>query len=573
MSIRVASASAAFLFAALLALPLACRRSGDGPPPQASPEGPVWFRDATSELDLDFVHDAGPVGSYFMPQIMGSGAALLDFDNDGRFDLYLVQNGGKSSPARNRLYRQLPDGRFQDVSKGSGLDIAGNGMGVAVGDFDNDGWVDMYVSQFGGGRLFRNRGNGTFEDVTQSAGVEEYAWGTSSCFVDYDRDGWLDLVVVNYVDYDPGFLCGPANGKRDYCHPSVFPGSSIRLFHNRGRDSSGRWLGFEEVTQAAGVAKRGPGLGVVCADFNGDGWPDILVANDAKPNCLWINRHDGTFVDEAVIRGVALNGVGQTQSNMGVTLGDVSGSGRFDLFITHLTEETHTLWQQTTPGSFQDRTVIAGLAGARWRGTGFGTILADFDLDGSPDIAVVNGRVARTRGELPSVQGLDPFWAAYAERNQLFQNDGRGHFTDISSANEAFCGSLAIGRGLVWGDFNDDGLVDVVVTNVAGPARFFRNVAEKRGHWLTIRATDPALRRDAYGAVVTILAGKRRWIGQINPGQSYLCSGDPRAHFGLGSFDHIDSIRVDWPDGSSESFEGSPVDRMLRLERGHGRKN
>jgi hypothetical protein len=532
---------------------------------------PVWFRDATAEVGLDFVHEPGPVGRYFMPQIMGSGAALLDYDNDGRFDLYLVQNGGPGSPARNKLFHQLPDGRFKDVSAGSGLDIAGYGMGVAVGDFDNDGYVDVYVSQYGGGRLFHNRGDGTFEEVTKAAGVEQPSWGTSCCFVDYDRDGWLDLVVVNYVDYDPAWLCGPASGKHDYCHPSAFQGTAIRLFHNRGRDSAGRWLGFEDVTRAAGVARPGPGLGVICADFNGDGWPDIFVANDAKANCLWINQHNGAFVEDAVARGIAYSGLGQAQSNMGVSLGDVSGSGRLDLFITHLTQETHTLWQQTAPGLFQDRTIASGLAAARWRGTGFGTILADFDRDGALDIAVVNGRVARSRGEPALAPGLDRYWSDYAERNQLFAGDGKGHFRDISLGNEAFSGSPAIGRGLVWGDFRGNGRLDLVVTNIAGPARFYRNVAETGGHWLTVRAIDPALHRDAYGALVTLQAGSRRWLSMINPGQSYLSSGDPRAHFGLGELSHVDSVRIDWPDGMAELFPATNVDLVLRLERGKGK--
>jgi hypothetical protein len=564
------------LLGAFLCLLIGCRRPDPSPPADASGSEPAWFEDITAESGIDFRHDAGPLGRYFMPQIMGSGAALLDFDNDGRFDLYLVQNGGPDSPSRNRLYRQREDGRFEDVSAGSGLDVAGHGMGVAVGDFDNDGWVDVYLSQFGGGRLFRNRGRSAagrwlgFEDVTPAAGVAQPGWGTSASFVDYDRDGWLDLVVVNYVDYDPAQPCGRASGKPDYCHPSVFFGTAARLFRNRGRGGDGRWLGFEDVTRDAGLAKRGPGLGVVCADFNGDGWPDILAANDAQPNSLWINRGGKTFADEAVERGVALNALGNAQSNMGVTLGDVDGDGRFDLFITHLTEETHTLWRQTTPGLFQDRTAAAGLATPRWRGTGFGTILADFDLDGAPDIAVVNGRVAR--GQPAPDEGLGPFWRHYAERNQLFVNDGTGRFRDVSAANAPFCGSYAVSRGLVWGDLDGDGRVDLLVTVVAGPARLYRNVAPRRGHWLMVRAVDPALRRDAYGAVVTVRAGARRWVGLINPGQSYLCSGDPRAHFGLGPVEGVDEVRVDWPDGLAEVFPVPGLDRVLRLERGQGKK-
>lgn len=554
---------------------LGCRRdkpeSDDMPP---TVDDPVWFRDDTDKVGLDFHHEAGPVGRYFMPQIMGSGAALLDFDNDDRFDLYFIHNAGPDSGARNRLFHQTEDGRFEDVSAGSGLDIAGYGMGAAVGDVDNDGWVDVYVSQYGGGRLFRNRGKGRFEDVTRTAGVELPNWGASCAFLDYDRDGWLDLIVVNYLDYDASRPCGPASGKRDYCHPNAFPGSDARLFHNLGRDAKGRWLGFRDVTFSAGLARRAPGLGVVCADFNGDGWPDILAANDAAANHLWINRRDGTFAEEAVPRGLAFDGLGNAQSNMGTTIGDVDGDGRLDLFITHLTEETHTLWRQTATGLFQDGTAAAGLATPHWRGTGFGTILGDFDLDGALDIAVVNGRVSR--GPATTGQENSSFWSRYAERNQLFLNDGKGIFRDISRGNRAFCGSSAVSRGLVWGDFDEDGRVDVVTTAVAGPARFYRNVAPQRGHWLIVQARDPVRRRDAYGAVVRFQAGGRSWIGLINPGQSYLSSGDPRAHFGLGAIERVEEVRIDWPDGpveaAGELFPCGNVDRVLVVERGKGRK-
>jgi enediyne biosynthesis protein E4 len=549
-----------------------CRPSSTKPHKDDAPSGPVWFRDDTAAVGLNFEQQAGPTGSYFMPQIMGSGGGLLlDYEHDDQFYLYLVQNAGPHSSVRNQFFRWR-DGHFEDVTAGSGLDIAGYGMGVAVGDFDNDGHPDIYVSQFGGGRLFHNRGNNTFEDVTKSAGVELPGWGTSCCFVDYDRDGWLDLVVVHYLDYDPMHHCGPPNGRRDYCHPSEFAGQAVRLFHNRGRDAHGHWRGFEDVTEKAGLSKRMPGLGVVCADFTGDGWPDILAANDAQPNCLWVNRHNGTFAEEAVIHGVAYGAMGVPQSNMGVTLGDVFGDGRLDLFITHLTEETHTLWRQIATGVYDDRTVQSGLSATSWRGTGFGTILADFDLGGAPDIAVVNGRVSRTRGQRASAPGLATYWQDYAERNQLFMNDGHGHFTDISLANAAFCGTPAVSRGLLWADFAGNGRIDLISTSIAGPARFYRNVAPLRGHWLSVRAIDPRLHRDAYGAVVTIHAGGRHWVNLVNPGQSYLSSGDPRVHFGLGAADHVERIRIDWPDGLSETFPGTVADRSLRLERGKGKR-
>jgi hypothetical protein len=507
-----------------------------------------------------------------MPQIMGSGAALFDFDNDGRLDLYLLQNGGPKG-ATNRLFRQKPDGTFQDATEGSGLDIAGHNMGVAIGDVNNDGWPDVLVTGHKGVRLFLNNGNGTFTDVTRESGLEDPLWAMSASFFDYDRDGWLDLVVVNYVDYDPARPCDGPGGQRDYCGPNVFKGTVTKLFRNLGPGQTGaRAVKFEDVTVSSGLARKpGPGLGVVCADFDGDGWPDIFVANDGQPNHLWINRHDGTFREEAAARNLAVNGLGMAQGNMGIAVGDVDGDGLFDIFVTHLTDETHTLWQQGPRGLFQDRTVPAGLTASRWRGTGFGTVLADFNHDGALDLAVVNGRVLRGPGNGGNTLGS--FWGPYAERNQVLANDGRGRFRDMS-ATDPFGQLPGISRGLACGDIDGDGAIDLLVTTVGGPARLYRNVAPKEGHWLLVRAMDPAHQRDAYGAVVTVEAGGRRWVGVINPGQSYLCSNDPRAHFGLGAAERVDSVRVRWPDGdgAEECFPGGAVDRPMILRRGEGTK-
>jgi hypothetical protein len=548
--------------------------------PVASPTGklfseppppPPWFADVTDEVGLDFVHDPGPVDVKFMPQIIGSGAALFDFDNDGRLDLYLLQNGGPKG-AKNRLYRQLPDGRFRDVSAGSGLDVAGYNMGVAVGDVNNDGWPDVLITQYGGVKLFLNNGDGTFTDVTEQSGLKNLEWGCSATFFDYDRDGWLDLVLVNYVAYDPKKPCGKPKEAPEYCGPNEFPGQVARLFHNCGpvAGAKGKSVRFEDVTKASGLAARpGPGLGVVAADFDGDGWPDILVANDGEANRLWINRHDGTFRDEAAIRGLAVNRQGATEANMGIALGDTSGAGLFDVFITHLTMETHTLWVQWPRGRFEDRTGRVGLAGSHGRGTGFGAVLADFDHDGALDIAVVNGRVAR----LPRVsnEALGPHWGLYAERNQLFANYREGHFHDISIHNPALCGTPNVARGLAYGDVNGDGALDLLVTTVGGRARLYRNVAPNRGHWLMVRTVDPGLgSRDAYGAEVRARAGGRTWLRLINPGSSYLCSNDVWAHIGLGSAERVDQIEVRWPDGSGEVFPGCGADQRIVLSRGKG---
>jgi hypothetical protein len=428
-----------------------CHKSDSGSPPA----GPLLFRDVTEEVGLSFVHDAGPAGTYFMPQIIGSGAALFDYDNDGRLDIYLIHNAGPGSKSTNRLFHQEADGRFRDVSAGSGLDIAGYGMGAAVGDVNNDGWPDVLVTQYGGSRFFLNNGDGTFKEVTNEAGLDLKLWGASACFVDYDRDGWLDLVVVHYVDYNPGRPCIDMVGKHEFCPPQVFPGTVTKLFHNRGRlpGDKGVTAHFEDVTLQSGLAKRpGPGLGVVSADFNGDGWPDLLIANDRQANYLWINRRDGSFKEEGLLHGLAYNAEGQAQANMGIALDDVDGDSRFDVFITHLTEETNTLWRQIEPGFFQDRTAAAGLAAPGWRGTGFGTVMADFDQDGAPDLAIVNGRIQHSRPP-PDVAAdlrarLGPFWMEYAERNQLFLNDGRGGFRDVSPENAPFCGSAGVSGSL-----------------------------------------------------------------------------------------------------------------------------
>jgi hypothetical protein len=538
---------------------------------------PPWFVDITEESGLKFVHDAGPVGSYFFPQIQGSGAALFDFDGDGRLDIYLIQNGGPNSGSTNKLFHQGPDGRFTDVSKGSGLDIAGYGMGVAVGDVNNDGLPDVLVTEYGRVRLFLNQGNGRFLDVTKEAGLDHRLWAMSACFFDYDRDGWLDLVVVDYVDYASARPCADAAGNKDFCGPTSFAGTVTKLYHNLGTHHSSftahhKVPVFKDVTWKAGLGQLpGPGLGVVCVDFNGDHWPDILVANDALANRLWINQHNGTFKEEALPRGIAYNVLGQPEANMGIALGDVDGDGLFDVFITHLTEETNTLWRQESRGYFKDQTAAAGLASPRWRGTGFGTVLADFDHDGALDLALVNGRVKRMQllgKDEEALKTLGPFWGQYAERNQLFANDGRGRFRDLSLANAPFCGRARVGRGLACGDIDGDGALDLLVTTVAGPAYLYRNVAPKKGHWLLVRAIDAALGRDAYGAEITVSAGGRRWLRWINPGYSYLCSNDARAHFGLGQVEYLDGIHVVWPDGTEESFPGRSVDQLVVLRKG-----
>ena len=536
----------------------------------ATPGPAAWFADVTERSGLHFVHDAGPPATYFMPQMLASGGALFDFDNDGRLDVYLVQNGGPQSRATNRLFHQEANGTFRDVSAGSHLDVAGWGMGAAVGDVNNDGWPDVLVTEFGRIRLFLNNRNGTFTDVSMQAGVEDAGWATSACFFDYDRDGWLDLFVANYVEYKPQTTCNDRAGKRDFCGPASFPGSAGRLFHNSGaRFGSPR---FADATVRSGIGRtKGPALGALCADLTGDRWPDVLVANDGAANYLWVNRHDGTFAEEAVQRGVAYDGMGRPQANMGIAFGDVNGDGLMDVFITHLPSELHIGWVQGPAGFFQDRTSAIGLATPRWHSTGFGTAFADFDQDGALDLAVVNGAVKRLDKVAEGLNGRD-YWSWYAERNQLFANDGAGRFRDISLDNPSFSTPPGVSRGLAVGDVDGDGALDLLVMRTASSARLFRNVAPARGHWLKIRAIEPAHGgRDAYGAEITVRAGRRSWKRVIVAGTSFLSASPAEAHIGLGQVDRVDGIDIAWPDGTDEHFPGTAVDRAIVLKKGGAR--
>jgi hypothetical protein len=542
----------------------------DRPPDTIGPPEDPWFVDVTEKVGLHFVHDAGPTGTYFMPQQVGSGAAFFDFNNDGLLDILLLQNGGPKSKSTNCLFRQKQDGTFHDVSKGSGLDINGHNMGVAIGDVNNDGWPDVLITQYNGVKLFLNKGDGTFADVTEASGLSNPSWGTSAAFVDYNRDGWLDLVVTCYVDYDPTWPCGDA-GKPDYCAPKTFKGRVSRLFRNLGAKAALQQPGvhFEDVTIKSGLGQiPGPGLGVLCADFDGDGWPDIFIANDGEPNRLWINQKDGRFKEEAVRRGIAYNELGNAAANMGIAFGDVDGDGLFDVFVTHLDGETHTLWRQGPRGLFQDRTGTSGILKAAWRATGFGTLFADFNNDGHLDLALANGGVAAM--STPNDRSLGPFWSRYGHRNQLFANDGAGRFRDISLSNAPMCGKINVARGLTQGDVDRDGGVDLLMTTIGGPVRLFRNVAP-RGRWLSVRAVDPALKRDALGTAITVHAGARRWVRWMHPAESYLCSSEPRAHFGLADVASVDRIEIQWPDGAREVFGSHATNQRIELRKGQGK--
>jgi hypothetical protein len=557
------------------------------------------FEDGTARAGIKFFLDPGPLELYEVPQVTGSGCAFLDFDQDGSLDIFLVNQAGGAGYAEfhdaaepaapgptSRLYRQQSDGTFTDVTRGSGLDIVGVGMGVAVGDVNNDGFPDLCVSYFRGTRLFLNRRDGTFADVTQFAGIDNPHWGTSCVFFDFDRDGWLDLFVANYADYHVGRRCPDRNGYRDFCGPNDLVGVPHKLFRNESStlnnsDATNAELSvrFRDVSVSSGIARHmGRGLGVVSADFDGDRWPDLFVTNDGEPNFLWTNQHDGTFVEQAVLRGAAYDLTGTTQANMGIAIGDVDSDGRLDILVTHFDGEMNALYLNKSNEGFEESAASTGLGTPSLPYTSWGTAFFDVDHDGDLDLAVVNGGVKRgdASRDLARLGRHSPAaavgWEQYAEPNQFFLNDGTGHFVEVPQATEPFCARPEIGRGLAIGDVDNDGDLDVLVSSLAGPARLFVNVARKQGHWLQIRVVEPAFGgRDAYGAVVVVTAQDRRWMRSVNPAFSYLSSNDPRVHFGLGNVDAVDAISVIWADGVAEIFPGGGVDRHLVLRRGEGR--
>ncbi len=558
--------SIAALAAAFFATGSGCKKSSSNGARQDA-GSPEWFSDITAPSGLKFTHVAGT--NYFMPDQVGSGVALLDYDNDNRLDIYLLQNGGTNSAARNQLFHQEPDGTFKNVSDGSGLDVAGRGMGAFAGDVNNDGLIDLLVTEYGAVRLFQNLGGGKFREVTRSAGLDNPRWAAPASFIDYDRDGWLDVVVGNYVDYDPTHICNDVHGQQDFCAPKSFGDTSARLWRNL-TTRAGSAPHFEDRTEQSGIFRApGAALGIVCADFNGDTWPDIFCADDGRPNRVFINKTNGTFIEEAVGRGLAYNAMGAPAANMGVALADVDGDGLGDVFVTHLTDEFHSLFKQGPRGVFSDQIAPAGLQQQSWRGTGFGTVFADFNCDGAPDVAWANGLVQRLQpGQKPVAAGVHPWWARYAQKAQLFVNDG-GKFRDISGSQVALSGTAVVGRSLAVGDIDNDGAPDLLLCAVGGPVRLLRNVAPGRGHWMKLRLLLPQQgNRDAIGAEVIVSAGGKKHWAVLQPATSYLASNDPVLHFGLGPATTIDSVEVLWPDGSKEAFSGGAADKLMVLKKG-----
>lgn len=540
--------------------------------------GPSW---------VSPLKDGFQPGTFLFPEIMGAGCALFDFDGDGDLDIYLIQGAGArpagdlvATPVRNRLLRQTAQHQFEDVSAGSGLDVADVGMGVAVGDVNNDGWPDVFLTNYGADRLLLNRRNGTFEDVTAEVGVEDLNWGASACFIDYDRDGWLDLCTTNYLDYDPGHRCADAEGELDYCNPKLFAGVGTRLYRNITANGSapGKPVErpkFQDVTWESGIGQlKGPGLGVVSGDFNGDRWPDLYVANDGAANHLWINQQNGKFSEEAIARSAAYDNQGRPQASMGIALGDPDGDGDADLLVTHLRGENNALYLNDPQIGFTEQSARSGLAISSFPFTGFGTAFLDLELDGDLDLVIVNGAVRRPRLSMyfQSKPITAPqFWQLYAERNQVFINVGTGNYQEVSAASQPFCQDPNVARGLATGDIDNDGDIELLLMEASGTGTLFWNEAPREGHWLRVQAIEPSLgNRDAYGAQVTVVGEKRNWTGWVNAAGSYLAASDPQVHFGLGKTSTIAAIKVIWPNGDEETFPGGAVDRQIKVSHGSG---
>ena len=448
--------------------------------------------------------------------------------------------------------------RFTDVTKVSGIVAPGYGMGAATGDFDNDGWIDLYVTSLGPNQLFRNNGNGTFTDVTAKSGTDDPRWSTSATFFDYDRDGWLDLFVANYVNFRPDMKrsCFSAGSARDYCNPVVYDPVPDKLLHNNRNGT------FSDVSARSAIAREsGRGLGVMASDFNGDGWTDLYVANDGDPNQLWINaRGSGSFADDALLAGIAVSRAGQPQGSMGIDIGDVDRDGDDDLFVTNLDNEGNTLYLNVGSGLFEDRTAEFGLFTLGF--TGFGTRFMDYDNDGWLDLVVVNGAVRHVGSQL---QKGDPY--PLKQRSQLFRNDRGRKFVDVSDSAGPPFAQLQVARGAATGDLDNDGDVDLVVFNNSGPVRVLLNEVGSRGHWLGIRAIDTRYKRDAVQARVS-LAGQRGAARTVQTDGSYGVASDPRVLFGLGSGSAAQTVRVQWAGGQVEEFRNLAIDRYYVLEPG-----
>jgi hypothetical protein len=539
--------------------------AGQSPATRApDPPGQPWFENIAERAGIAFTHRSGHTQKFYLPEIMGGGVALFDMDNDGDLDLYLVQSGNLFASAGqlagHRLYRNRGDGTFDDVTAGSGADAAGYGMGVAAGDFDNDGNTDLYVTNVGRNVLLKGDGRGHFTDVTAKAGVASRGWSTSAAFLDYDADGWLDLFVVHYLNWQPSaeVECYSLTGVPDYCSPKTYDlPSSATLFRNNGNGT------FTDVTDRAGLrAAVGNGLGVVAGDVDGDGRVDVFVANDGMPNQLWLNRGGGRFEDAALTWGCAVDLDGKPKAGMGVHLADLDGDGDLDLIVVNLDGESDSLYRNEKQ-FFRDDTASAGLRAISRPFTRFGVAMLDFDNDGLLDIYEANGRVGRQS----QLYSPDP----YAEPNVMFRGIAGWRFEEVRPRGGTATALVGTSRGAAFGDIDNDGGIDIVVSNRDGKPYLLHNVVKGRGHWALLRVVDEH-GRDVLGAELTAMVGPKAIRRDVRAGYSYLASNDPRVHVGLGKETTLRDVVVRWPNGARERFGDVAADKVTILRKGGGRR-
>lgn len=543
--------------------------------PDASAQGKIVFTDVTASSGINFINASSAEKRYIV-ESMGGGVAMFDFDNDGRLDIYLVNSYTVEAALAKRprppaaLYRNLGNGKFEDVAAKAGVADPGWAMGVSVADYDNDGDDDLYVTCFGPNRLYRNLGNGKFEEVTQKAGVGDPRFSTGAAWADYDRDGDLDLFVSNYVDFKLDDL--PQFGKGDLCKyrnipvqcgPRGLPGAGDMLYRNNGDGT------FTDVAKAAKVDDPNGyyGLGAMWTDFDDDGWLDLLVANDATPNFAYRNNHDGTFTEMGLVNGWAVDENGAEQGSMGVSVGDYDRDGRLDLVVTNFAEQYNTLYRKTPEGVFIDVSRATKTAAASIPYVGWGVKFFDPDNDGWLDLLVVNGHV------YPQIEGAFP-GGEYRQRKLFYRNQRDGSFADQSNEAGPAIRERRASRGAAFGDYDEDGDVDVVVNDLDGPPMLLRNDSEKAaaGNWIRLKLIGAKSNRNAVGARVEVKTGKLVQVDEVHAGDSYLSHSDWRLHFGLGTATRVEEIKVRWPNGVVERVSGADAGQTLTIREGQAGK-
>jgi len=515
--------------------------------------------DVTSAAGIGFKHDSGAFGGKFLPETLGSGCAFLDYDADGWPDILLVNGmdwpGHKQERSTLKLYRNNRNGTFTDVTRAAGLDVEMYGMGVAVGDYNNDGFPDLLITCVGQNRLFRNTGKGTFVEATRSSGLlGRQAFSTSALWFDYNRDGWLDLFVCNYVKWSPehDVFCSSDGKRKSYCTPEAYHGETCWLFRNRGDGT------FEDVTATSGIFDAtSKSLGVAMLDYDYDGWPDLLVANDTQPNKLYRNLRNGTFKDVALEAGVAFSAEGKARAGMGVDVGDVQNNGGQNIAVTNFDNEMIGVYRAMSPGVYNDIALQTGIGEVSRATLGFGCAFADMNLDGALDLLVVNGHIDET------VRNIR-YGVGYAQPPHLFLNDGSGRFHDVAATVGTEFASPKVGRGLAYADFDRDGDLDVLITTNNGPAFLYRNDQLSGTRSIRLYLVGTKSNRDAIGARVRLTASGVTQSRMVKSGSSYLSQSEFALTFGLGKQDKAERVVIDWPNGRTEEFKNLSAGRSYR---------